>query len=109
MALILSKTALAQFIAKQQSKWVLCCCVSEDDAGDNIFGAIPWLEAEEDAHQTLMEGFVFALCDTEEECMKLYDQVIGKYGPTDTNPYNGTGRVYAYVIASTGEIITENC
>lgn len=58
--------------------------------------------------QALCDGEAFVLCDSEQECQHLYDQVVGDDGPTALNPYSGTARTYALTIGPDGEIRNEN-
>ena len=57
-------------------------------------------------YQAYADGYMFVLCDTEEECQLLFESVVGDEGPTKTNPYNGDCRVFCLIINDKGE--TEN-
>jgi len=59
-------------------------------------------------YQAYSDGHLFILCDTEEECHHLYNQVVGDDGPTDLNKYDGSCRVYALTINPNGEMENEN-
>lgn len=53
-------------------------------------------------------GEAFLFFHTEEECRIAYEQVVGDDGPTDRNPYNGSGRAYALTCDPTGRTRNEN-
>jgi len=48
------------------------------------------------------------LFDTEQECRKHFDMIVGDDGPTKTNKYNGDVRVYALTCDNEGLLKTEN-
>lgn len=54
--------------------------------------------------QCLADGYMFILCDTWEECYKLFQSVVGDEGATASNPYDGNCRVFAMMIYDTGEM-----
>ena len=56
--------------------------------------------------QLISDGIGFIVCDTIEEALNVYHNIVGDDG-SETNPYNGDVRVYAYVIED-GEITMEN-
>jgi hypothetical protein len=58
--------------------------------------------------QCLVDGRAYILCDSEEECQKLYGQIVGDDGPTKQNPYDGWFRVYAITCSPEGELMNEN-
>jgi hypothetical protein len=59
-------------------------------------------------YQAYSDGHMFILCNSEEECYSLYDQVVGDDGPTKSNKYDGPCRVYCLTINSNGEMENEN-
>jgi len=61
-----------------------------------------------DDYQCLCDGHMFVMCDSEEECHHLYNQVVGDDGPTKSNKYDGPCRVYCLTINSNGEMENEN-
>lgn len=65
---------------------------------EEIYLAAPYL-ADAEGHarflQIMVDGHGYIVCDSEEECERLFGLTVGDDGPTPTNPYNGTARVYA--------------
>jgi len=88
------------FIPKEVQK--ACPFLNFEDNND-----VNYTEDQTD-YQAYSDGHMFILCDSEEECYRLYEQVVGDDGPTKTNPYNGPCRVYALTINPNGEMETEN-
>ena len=81
---------------------------------DELKKAVPFLdlgiggtEVEGD-YQAISSDYMFVLCESEKECYKLFDQVVGDEGPTKSNPYDGPMRVYAVTINSDGQVETTN-
>lgn len=58
--------------------------------------------------QILVDRGGFFLFDTEEEMEENFWMTVGDDGPTVSNPYNGSVKVYAITCAPDGEFITEN-
>lgn len=70
---------------------------------NDIKQAIPFLTIDD----FIQDRNVF-LFDTNEDCRKYFDLVVGDDGPTKSNKYNGEVRVYALTCNDHGEFITEN-
>lgn len=75
--------------------------------GDYRVKASPYLSMGDHA-QVVSDGRGLLLCETEDECRRLYVLTVGDDGPTAANPYDGTDRVYAMVIDADGVVVTEN-
>lgn len=58
--------------------------------------------------QVAIAGSVFLFFDSEAEARAVYEQTVGKDGPTKTNPYNGPVQVYALLCSDLGSLVTEN-
>lgn len=56
---------------------------------------------------TLLEGFVIALFDHEDDALIAYDSVLGDDGRTTTG-YNGDYRIYTMLADANGNILNEN-
>jgi len=106
-------------LCKTLDKWGLYLSFDEEEfTPEEAKKACPFLNFEDDNdvnytedqtdYQAYSDGHIFVMCDTEEECYKLYNQTVGDDGPTDTNHYNGPCRVYALTINSNGEMESEN-
>jgi len=62
---------------------------------DNHLLAAPFLHLADDDHlQAIVDGYVYVLCDSDEELQQLFGQVVGDDGPTGANPYNGPHIIY---------------
>jgi hypothetical protein len=75
--------------------------------------AVPFLDftdvtSDDEDWQCLMDEHMFVLCDTYEECTRLFESVVGDEGATKTNPYNGPCRVFAMTINEKGEMERTN-
>lgn len=69
--------------------------------------AMPYLDHHENI-QALADGTCIILCDSEEECVRLFDSTVGDDGPTKLNPYDGPARCYALTCNPQGELQNEN-
>lgn len=58
--------------------------------------------------QGLADGEYYFFYGTENDLLKAYNLVVGKDGPTVTNPYVGPAATYALTCGPTGELLTEN-
>jgi hypothetical protein len=71
-----------------------------DRKGQNILDTDDW--------QCLADEHMFVLCDSYEECTRLFESVVGDDGPTKTNRYDGPCRVFAMTINEKGEMERTN-
>jgi hypothetical protein len=106
---ILDYYAAAAHLAKLLNKWTIATSLNTYDnvPYEEYAKAAPYLDNVE-AYQVIADGCGIIICDSEEECEKLFDLTVGDDGPTKTNPYNGPARVYALTISPNGEFINEN-
>jgi len=84
---------------------------SDGTTGDpkEILKAAPYLDCDDNDHmQALSDGMAILVFDSEEEMEDHYQQTVGDDGPTEKNPYNGPGRVYALTCTASGELQNEN-
>lgn len=72
--------------------------------------AVPQLNLNDDNEtmQAVSAGYGFLLFDNESEMEKVYWNTIGDDGPSSTNQYNGTVRVYALTCDPNGQTLNEN-
>jgi hypothetical protein len=100
-------TAAAQ-LAKLLNKWIIAISLNDDFIPyEEYIKAAPYLASDE-ACQVVADGNGIIICDSEEECEKLFDLTVGDDGPTKSNSYNGPARVYALTISPNGEFVDEN-
>src|SRR3990170_256054 len=81
-----------------------------ENDGNKILAA-PYLDFDSDQKnmvQVMGDCFGYMLFDTEEEMLRFYDMTVGDDGPTKTNQYNGSNKVYALTCDSKGEFQNEN-
>ena len=86
--------------------WAVYISFIEDHEWPEICKAAPFLVEDTD-YQLLTDGRGVLLCESEKEAYKIFDQIVGDDGPTETNLYNGPANVYALVIGPDG-METEN-
>jgi hypothetical protein len=100
-----NSTKLFKEVCKLSNKWGLYLNYdwSEENSLEEILKAAPFLTSDDIIHDKNV--FLF---DTENECRKHYDMVVGDDGPTKSNSYNGSTRVYALTCDNTGQFRTEN-
>ncbi len=94
-------------LCKERRCWGLYLSYGSPEDWWDITLAVPFLTAPKYG-QAMVDGQAFILCDSEEECQQLYDQVVGDDGPTKINPYNGPIRAYALTVSPDGEFMNEN-
>lgn len=105
---ILSQLKVVEQLAKSTNKWVLYISFHVDiDNWKEILKATPYLNWDKDI-QAIMEGCAIILCESQEECEKLFWQTVGDDGPTKTNKYNGPAKVYALTCSPDGQFMNEN-
>jgi hypothetical protein len=105
---VLSGIELAQTVAKTLKKPVLFVSFfAPDDDYAEVFKAAPYLTIKDHTQQVL-DGEAVIVCDSVKEQETLYWQTVGDDGPTKTNKYKGSARVYALTINSLGETLNEN-
>ena len=97
-------------LCKAAGKYGLFIAFDPDDSWDEVSKATLGLvhKSRGEDLQILSDGCAFFLLDTEEECWKAYNQVVGDDGPTKLNPYDGPVKVYALTFGPDGQPITEN-
>jgi hypothetical protein len=69
--------------------------------------AAPYLKIEDHA-QVIFDCCGYILFSTEREMLDVYNQTVGDDGPTTTNPYNGSVKVYALTCMPDGQFMHEN-
>ena len=106
---ILDDTQIMQLLAKTLKK--PCMFIGgwnfEDIDVDEILKAAPYLNLDDHA-QILADARGYLIFDSEDEMEKYYDMTVGDDGPTDSNDYNGSARVYALTCSAEGELLNEN-
>lgn len=71
--------------------------------------AAPYLTYDDnETMQAVFDGHAIVVCETDKERDKLYDMTVGDDGPTKTNSYDGSVRVYALTIDRNGQTLNEN-
>ncbi len=71
--------------------------------------AAPYLKFDDnETMQAVFDGQAIIVCDTDKERDQLYHMTVGDDGPTKTNSYDGSVRVYALTIDRTGQALNEN-
>ena len=90
-------------LSKQHGVWLS----HEWERFDLVPQAAPMLNFEEHG-QALLDGHCLLVCDSAEERDRLYGQIVGDDGPTESNPYDGPVRVYALTFDDTGQMLNEN-
>lgn len=120
----LTVTELVQGHCKLTQKWavVLYPDLCEDFDFEELKKAVPFLEinkrdkivhrkgatpAQNDDTQAIVDGLMIVLCNSEDECDRIFEQIRGDDKPNN-NEYDGLCRVYAWTCNSDGEILTEN-
>jgi hypothetical protein len=107
---VIDKMSALKLLCNLSNKWgmyIACTCPEEDI--ENMCAAAPYLSWEDDQHiQVISNGEGYLLFDTEEEMEKCYNATVGDDGPTKTNPYSGSTRVYALTCGPDGKFQTEN-
>lgn len=107
-AQVLDVHQMASEACRLHKQWGLYVSGSMEDLdGCGRVNAAPYLSFH-DHTQVALDGQGLLLCETEDECWRLYVLTVGDDGPTATNPYDGEDRVYAMVINPEGVIVTEN-
>lgn len=95
--------ALEELCIKSK-QWVIYVSWDDEFNVDEVQKAIPFLTID-DLLLNYGEGVIF--CNSQEEAYRLFDQIIGDDGPTESNKYNGYVRIYASTIGPYG-FETEN-
>jgi len=90
--------------AIKSNKWCMYLSNSCDNYNE-LHKAAPYLK---DLDYSLINDNIILTFDTEEEMDKYYNQTVGDDGPTKSNPYNGSCRIYALTCSPDGEMLTEN-
>jgi len=113
----INQTEVEQELAKHLNKWCLHlhnttttdvdAIMGETSYIDELMKAVPYLSKDQ-AWQLEYNGGLLIVCDSEEECNRMFRQTIGDDGPNDTNQYNGKCRVYALTISNQGVLMNEN-
>jgi hypothetical protein len=98
---------VVETLARVTKKWVLYISFGGTDDWMEIIKAAPYLNWNLDT-QCIMEGSAVILCESQEECEKLFWQTVGDDGPTKTNKYDGPARVFAITCSSDGQLMNEN-
>ncbi|KKN99070.1 hypothetical protein LCGC14_0143170 [marine sediment metagenome] len=118
----LTLTDLVQHYCKLSGKWAVVLFPDPDinHSFDELRKAVPFLVVN-DVHgvdclvnctcegddQAVADGLMIVLCDSEDECWDVFNQIKGDDMPED-NDYNGPCRVYAWTCNNNGVIETEN-
>lgn len=111
----IEKLTLAELVqqhCKLAQKWavVLYPDLCEEFDFEELRKAVPFLEInkkDKDDTQATVDGLMIVLCDSEDECWRIFEQIHGDDKP-ENNDYNGPCRVYAWTCGPDGEILTEN-
>jgi hypothetical protein len=106
LAILSTRTAIAERIARAEKVWTLHLSTGDDLDLSGLNSPVPFLHSDERL-QLRLDGWLLLLLDTEDAARLLFDQVVGDDGPTQTNSYTGPHRVYAYLAGPNGGI-TEN-
>jgi len=84
-------------------KWGLYLYYDQNTLHSDLLLAAPFISFDD----YMQDNRVF-LFDTEEECNKYFNMVIGDDGPTESNKYDGECRVYALTCDPLGVLRNEN-
>ena len=101
-------------LCRLSEQWGVMLVFDEDfmatfDPETRTFPAAPWLDMDADhAWQGVADNRLFVLFDTEADMEHAYCLTVGDDGPTELNPYDGIGRVYALTCDPTGQMMNEN-
>lgn len=106
----LTVTDLVQQYCKLTKRWAVVLYPGDDDALSEIENAAPFIDFKGDNndHQAIIDGEMVVLCDSETECDRVFNSIVGDDGPTELNPYDGPCKIYAWTCGPDGEILTEN-
>ena len=117
MYLIANPSHVESHLAKALKKWVLHVGPVYNTDGfeqhDNRYDfneaikALGNLSRLEDLGIIAIDGATL-VCDSEEECDRLYYNIVGDDGPTELNPYNGPYKAYALTFDPSGQAMNEN-
>ena len=118
---IIRNQDITQELAKSLKKWVLYVGEAYNLAGDTLTTIEPasaWDATEmvkcvnwdiplgERYELLFMGGNV--VCDSREECERLFEGVVGDDGPTELNPYDGPYKAFAVTYDPDGQGWNEN-
>lgn len=103
---VLTHIETAQLVAKTLKKPVIFISFWGDN-WEGLLQAAPYLNDLKHG-QVLADGQGIIICNSVQEQQKLYWQTVGDDGPTETNPYHGSARVYALTINAKGQTQNEN-
>ena len=112
---------ITQELAKSLKRWVLYVGEAYNLAGDTLATIEPasaWDAAEmvkcvnwdipfgDKCELLFMGGHI--VCDSREECERLFEGVVGDDGPTELNPYGGPYKAFATTCGPNGQGYDEN-
>jgi hypothetical protein len=97
-------------LCRATKKWGMMISISPDfeETGwiEEVMKAAPYLTTNN--LRLILDCFGYILFDTEEEMEKAFWQTVGGDGPTKTNSYNGTCKIYALTCNPEGQTLNEN-
>ncbi len=77
------------------------------DLFDEVVLAAPYLSIADDS-QIIADESGYIVFDKKEDMLKAFNATVGDEGPTETNKYNGSVKVYALTCNAQGEHENEN-
>jgi hypothetical protein len=117
MLLITNPDFMQSHLAKALKKWVLYVGPVYHAEGFEQYEerydfqearkALGNLDKQENLGTICIDGAT-VICDSEEECDRLYNNIVGDDGPTKTNSYNGPYKAYALTFDPSGRAMNEN-
>lgn len=109
-------TKFVQQFCRLSGKWVIVLYPNHEFGFEELQKAAPFItistRAETDGTaiddiQAVMDGEMMVVCDSKKECEELFNQIVCD-GPTQSNPYDGPCKVYAWTCGPDGQILNEN-
>lgn len=104
-----------RFACRGAGRWGLhlsfpACEDAESEPAQAVLSAAPILKELTYSYKfsVLLDGKALLLFDDKQSATAAFGAVVGDDGPTETNPYDGPGRVYALLCDPNGNCITEN-